>query len=153
MALRPIGVYLLTMEALHAQKKTVYHVRKMSQLASEAASLTTLAGEELESSIELGEKAAVESEQGLELQSTSIELELDAESEFAKAAGEAALAEEYSGQAEMLHEKAAKKAAESEIAFAKARDDLAASEALLAQAEEDRAAELINEEKSVALFE
>ncbi len=153
MALRPIGVYLLTGSALHAQKKTVYHVGKMTQFASEAASLATLAGEELESSIEMGEKAALESEQGLELQSTSIELELDAEREFAKAALEKALAEEYSEQAELLHEQAAEKMTESEIAVAKARDDLATSEELLAQAENNRAAELMNEEKSAALFE
>ena len=153
MAARTIGVYMLTTSAFHAQKKTKYHVGKMTQLAGEAASLTTLAGEELETSIELGEKAAIESEQGLELQSTSIELELDAEREFAKAAGELALAKKYSTEAEILHEQAAEKTAESEIAIAKARDDLAASEALIAQAEEDRAAELINEEKSAALFE
>lgn len=153
MALRPIGVYLLTGSALHAQQKTVYHVGKMTQLAGEAASLTTLAGEELESSITMGEKAALESEQGLELQSTSIELEIDAEREFAKAAVEKAMAEEYSEQAELLHEQAAEKTAESEIAIAKARDDLAASEELLAQAEKDRAAELVNEEKSAAFFE
>ena len=100
MALRPIGVYMLTGSALHVQQKTFYHVGKMTELAGEAASLTTLAGEELESSIEMGEKAAVESEQGLELQSTSIELQLDAEREFAKSTGELALGKEYSAEAE-----------------------------------------------------
>ena len=93
----------------------------------------------------MGEKAAVESEQGLELQSTSIELELDAEREFAKAAGELALGKEFSAEAEELHAQAAEKTSESEIATAKARDDFAASEALLTQAEEDRAAEIIDE--------
>jgi len=144
---------MLTGSALHVQQKTFYHVGKMTELAGEAASLTTLAGEELESSIEMGEKAAVESEQGLELQSTSIELELDAEREFAKAAGELALGKEFSAEAEELHAQAAEKTSESEIATAKARDDFAASEALLTQAEEDRAAELIDEEKSAAAFE
>lgn len=153
MARRPFGVYLLTGSALHAQQKTVYHVGKMTQLAGEAASLTTFAGEELESSIEIGEKAAIESEQGLELQSTSIELGLDAEREFAKAAVEKATAKEYSEQAELLHDQAAGKTAASEIEIAKARDDLAASEELLSQAEKDRTAELMNEKKSAAFFE
>lgn len=153
MALRPIGVYLLTSSALYAQKRTMYHVDKMAELASESASLTTLAGEELESSIEMEEAAAVESEEGLVLQSESIELELDAEREFLKAAEEMTLAGEYTEQAEILHEKAAEEASESEITSTKAREDLAASEALLTQAEEDRAAAVLDEEKSVALFE
>ena len=72
MALRPIGVYLLTSSALYAQKKTVYHVGKMTKLAIESAAITTRAGEELASSIEMEEKAALESEEGLELQSESI---------------------------------------------------------------------------------
>ena len=72
MAFRSIGVYLLTSSALYAQKKTVYHVGKMTKLASESAALTMQAGEELESSIELSEKAAIESEEGFELQSESI---------------------------------------------------------------------------------
>lgn len=72
MAFRSIGVYLLTSSALYAQKKTVYHVGKMTKLASESAALTMQAGEELESSIEMSEKAAIESEEGFELQSESI---------------------------------------------------------------------------------
>jgi hypothetical protein len=153
MARRPIGVYLLTGSALYAQKITVYHVGKMTQLAGEAASLTTLAGEELESSIEMEEKAAVESEEGLELQSESIDLGLDAEREFVKAGEEIALAEEYKGQAEILHEQAAERESKSEIATTKAKEDLAASEASLTKAKEDRAAAALDKEKSDALFE
>jgi len=153
MALRPIGVYLLTSSALYAQKKRLFHVGKMTQLASESASLTMLAGEELESSIEMGEKAAVESEEGLELQSESIDLGFDADRKFAKAAEEMALAEKYKGEADMLHEQAAEKTSESEIATTNAKEHLAASDVSLTKAKEDRAAAVADKEKSVAFFE
>ena len=153
MALRPMGVYVLTSSAIFAQKKTVYHVGKMAQLAGESASLTTLAGKELESSIEMGNQAAIESEQGLELQSAAIELELDAETKFAASAQELIKAKKYSREAETLHEQSAAAESESDIATAKARDDFVSSEALLAQVEKDRAEELAYEEKSAASFE
>ena len=81
------------------------------------------------------------------------ELELEAEREFAKAAEEMTLGEEYKEEAELLHEQAARDVAESEIEISKAREDIAASDALIAQAEEDRAAATLDEERSISLFE
>mmetsp|Transcript_13527 Transcript_13527/g.29050 ORF Transcript_13527/g.29050 Transcript_13527/m.29050 type:complete len:746 (+) Transcript_13527:361-2598(+) len=153
MALRPMGVYLLTGTALHSQTRTTYHLAKMNELAAESASLALLADAEISSAIELQGKSAIDSEAGLTLQSESIELETAAEREFVKAAAETALGDEYLEQAEALHEKSAQDALESEELITDAEELQLRSEELHVQAEYDRAAAALDEERSVALLE
>lgn len=148
-----MGVYLLTGSALYSQTRSTYHITKMDTLAAESAALTLAANAELESSLELQGKSAIDSEEGLALQSESVELEMDAEREFAKAAAETALGKEYAEQAELLHEKSAKDALESEAAITNAEELEVRSEELHLQAEKDRAAAALDEEKSIALLE
>ncbi|KAL7547257.1 hypothetical protein ACHAWF_010579 [Thalassiosira exigua] len=153
MALRPMGVYLLTGTALRSQTRSAYHVAQMNRLATESASLSLAAAAELDASLALEGQSAVDSEEGVALQAESIELELAAELEFAKAAAETALGEEYEAEAEALREESAKDAAESEASLARAEKLELRAEELSSQAETDRAAAALDEEKSVALLE
>jgi len=153
MALRPMGVYLLTGSALRSQTRTTYHLAKMDKLAAESASLTLLANAELASSLETQTKSAIDSEEALALQSESIELGISAEFELAKAAAETALGESLAGEAEALREKSAGDASESEASFADAEEARVASGAMRARTEEDRARAALDEERSVAYLE
>jgi len=148
-----MGVYLLTSTALYSQTRTAYHLTKMNKLAAESASLALLANSELAQSLELQSKSVIDSEEGLALQSESVELEMDADREFAKAAAETAFGEEYSEQAEALHEKSAQDALESEASLTHAEEMQLRSEELHLQSEKDRAAAALDEEKSLALLE
>ena len=148
----PLGVYLLGGSALYTQTKTTQHLTQMAELATKSTEITLLATAELESSIELQTKSAIDSEEGLELQSESIELETDAEEEFAKAAEETILAEEYEEQASALEKQSAKDALESETAFSQAKELELNSQQLQIKADEDRVSAAINEDKSVAMM-
>ncbi|KAL7541212.1 hypothetical protein ACHAXR_010723 [Thalassiosira sp. AJA248-18] len=148
-----MGVYLLTGTALHSQTRTLYHLTKMNTLATESATLAILGNAELTTSLELQSKSAIDSEEGLLLQSESAELEIDAEREFAKSAAESALGTEYIEEAEMLHEESARDALESEPSLTNAQELEVRSGELQLRAGEDRAAAALDEEKSVALLE
>jgi len=128
MAFRPIGVYLLTGSALYTQTKTTHHLTEMSSLATKSTSLTALAMGETEAAVELQQKAAIDADEGLNLQSQAIDLEASAERETAEAAEETILAEKYEEEAEALHEQAVK--------------DKLQSESLVEQSEELEAASL-----------
>lgn len=125
----------------------------MDMLAAESASLTLVANTELAQSLELQSKSAIDSEEGLALQSESVELQMDADREFAKAAAETAFGDEYMEQAEALHEKSAQDAIESGESLTHAEEMQLQSGELHVKSEKDRAAAALNEEKSVALLE
>lgn len=148
-----MGVYFLTSTALYSQKQTIYHVTKMKKLATDSASLFAIANAELESSVELETKSAIDSEEGLALQAESLELEVNAEEVEAKAAAETILGDEFSDEAEVLHEKSAQDALESESSFSQSKEMQLQSKRLRTQAEKDRAAAAFDEEKSVTLVE
>ena len=101
-----MGLYFLTSTAIYSQTKSVYHLAKMNKLAAESASLSLVADGELLESTELQSKSAIDSEEGVALQYESIELELDAEREAAKAMAETLLAEEYMEEADQQEEAA-----------------------------------------------
>jgi len=144
---------MLTGTALYSQTRTTYHLTKMNTLAAESASLTLLANAEELNAIEMQSKSAIDSEEGLALQSESVELEMDAEREFVKATAETALGGEYLEQAEALHEQSAQDALESEASVTDAEEMQLRSEELHVQAESDRVAAALDEEKSIALLE
>lgn len=125
----------------------------MSKLAAESASLALLADAELESSFELQSKSAIESEEGLALQTESVEMELDAEREFVKAATETAMGNEYQDQAEVLREKSAQDVSEGDASLTHAEEMQLQSTELHVQAEKDRTAAALDEEKSLSFFE
>ena len=149
----PMGVYFLTSTALYSQHRTIYHVTKMKKLATDSASLFAIANAELESSVELESKSAIDSEEGMALQTESLELEVDAEEMEAKSAAETILGEELTDEAEMLHEKSARDSLESEVSFSQSKEMQLQSKGLHTQAEKDRAAAAFDEEKSVTLLE
>ena len=149
----PMGVYVLTSTALYSQKQTIYHVTKMKKLATDSASLFAIANAELESSVELESKSAIDSEEGMALQTESLELEVDAEEMEAKSAAETILGEELTDEAEMLHEKSARDSLESEVSFSQSKEMQLQSKGLHTQAEKDRAAAAFDEAKSVTLLE
>ena len=148
-----MGVYFLTSTAIYSQTKSMHHLATMNKLAAESASLSLVADGELLESTELQSKSAIDSEEGLALQSESIELELDAERETAKAMAETVLAEEYLEEAEVLHEKSAQDILESESLLEKSEGLRIQAEELHIQAEKDRAAAGMDEAQSVALLE
>ncbi|KAL9188220.1 hypothetical protein ACHAXT_006598 [Thalassiosira profunda] len=153
MALRPIGTYLLAGTALYSQTRTTVHLAEMNALAASSASLALLGDAEIEASLELQGKAAVDSEEGLVLQSESTELELEAEREMAKAAADVATGDAYAEEAELLHEKSAQDMIESEATLADAEEMQVESASLHVKAEKDRAEAALDEEKSAALLE
>ena len=93
----------------------------MKKLATDSASLFAIANAELESSVELESKSAIDSEEGMALQTESLELEVDAEEMEAKSAAETILGEELTDEAEMLHEKSARDSLESEVSFSQSK--------------------------------
>ena len=135
-----MGLYFLTSTAIYSQTKSGYHLAKMKKLVAESASLSLVADGELLESTELQSKSAIDSEEGLVLQSESIELELDAEREAAKAMAETILAEEYMEFGELMHEKSAQDVLESESLVEQSKELRVQAEELHIQAEKDRAA-------------
>ena len=112
----------------------------MSSLAAKSASLTLLAAGETETSLELQERATIDIEEGLEEQSTSIELEMYAKKEQAEAVMEAELAEEYKEEAITLQEQAVKDEMEAEYMLEHAQELEASSEQMYMEAGQDLAA-------------
>ncbi|KAL7514286.1 hypothetical protein ACHAXN_012063 [Cyclotella atomus] len=153
MALRPLGVYLLTGSALYTQTKTTYHLTEMTTLAAKSTSLTLLAAGEEESALALQREAAIDSEDGLEKQSESIELEASSEREHVKAAEQTLLAEKYKEEAEALHAESVKDKAESESAFEESEELETLSEQANIESGQDLAAAETYEEQSAFEFD
>jgi hypothetical protein len=125
----------------------------MSSLATKSATLTAIATGETDAALELQREAAVDSEEGIEMQSESIELEASSEREIAEATEQTLIAEKYKEQAETLHEQSVKDKMESESSFEKAEELEASSKQAYIEAGQDLAAAETYQEQSVFDFD